>query len=242
MKRLNQILAVEQATKKKREDEFTKLYQELQKADLSAGFTRTYQPKDEEGERFPNETKRVQVRVPDTLQSVKRSLADLFDMTATKDATNQTARADIVVNGQVLATGVPATHLLFLEKKMVGIIELLKKLPTLPMDEQWTLDSVQGLYATAPTETIKTAKVVKHEVVVQATEKFPAQVVQTTKDVVQGTWKTVKFSGALPSDEVSELLARAERLQKAIKTARQEANEAPVTALTTSQILNYIFE
>jgi hypothetical protein len=42
--------------------------------------------------------------------------------------------------------------------------------------------------------------------------------------VTVGYWRTVKFSGALPAKRVSELLDRVERLQQAVKYAREEAN------------------
>ena len=43
-----------------------------------------------------------------------------------------------------------------------------------------------------------------------------------------GYWTTVKFSGALPARRVNELLDRIERLQQAVKFAREEANAAEV--------------
>ena len=241
MKRLNQLLAVEQSTKKRTEDSFTKVYQDVQKADLSVGMTRNYQPKHENGEQFPAERKLVQLKAKDAIETVHKNLTELFNLTATKDLTNTTAKADIVIDGKTIATGVPAVHLLFLEKKMVDIIGFIKKLPTLSLDEQWTSDVASGLAVTQPVETIKTAKIEENVVVVPPTDKFPAQVVKQTKDVVQGSWKTVKFSGALPAGEVSRLLARAEALQKAIKSARQEANEAEIVRLETSAVLDYIF-
>lgn len=241
MKRLNQVLATEQAVRKRCEDEFTRVYQGVQKTELVNGFARNYQPKDEDGEKLPAENKKVVMKASDAIRGAKKALTELLDVTATKDNTNCNARADVVVDGQVLLTGVPATHLLFLEKRMVSLIDFIKRLPVLPQDENWRLNEVQGLFETEPVETLKTKKVERHEVVVPPTKEFPAQVAKVTQDVVAGVWKTVKFSGALPPDEVTKLLERAEKLQKALKAARQEANEAPVAALSTSPILNFIF-
>jgi hypothetical protein len=42
--------------------------------------------------------------------------------------------------------------------------------------------------------------------------------------VVIGHWRTVKFSGSLPAQRVNELLDRVEKLQQAVKFAREEAN------------------
>ena len=46
------------------------------------------------------------------------------------------------------------------------------------------------------------------------------------EDVTVGFWRTVKFSGALPAKRVNELLERVEKLQEAVKFAREEANNA----------------
>ena len=107
--RLNQILAVEKTVKNRNETEFTKIFQEVQKVDLVNGFSKTYASRDADGENFPPENKRVQVRVDEKIGRVKDALTELFDITATKDATNTIAKADIVVDGTTIATGVPAT-------------------------------------------------------------------------------------------------------------------------------------
>jgi hypothetical protein len=242
MKRLNQVLATESTVKTKSENTFTKVYQDVQKADLVAGLTRTYTPKVDEGEKLPAERKVVQLRVRDAVKQAKEALAELFDTTAMKDATNTTAKADVVVDGQTVLTGVPAVHLLFLEKKMTSVIEFIKKLPTLSTDEEWGVDTGTGLAVSQPVETIRQLKVEEHQVIVPATDKHPAQVAKLTKDVIVGTWRLVKYSGALPVDERNALLSRAEKLQKAVKAARQEANEAPVVNLSTSAALSYVFE
>lgn len=241
MKRLNQVLAVEQSSKKRLEDSFTRLFQDVQKPDLTSGFTRSYQSKEDGGENFPNEIKRVQMHARDAIATATKALSELFNLTATKDATNSNAKANIVVDGKVLAKDVPAVHLLFIEKRMVSIIDFIRKLPVLSLDEKWVKDEAQGLFVTEPVESIKTKKLNQHKVVVPATDKFPAQVVATTEDVIQGVWKTTKMSGGVPPHEVTRLLERAERLQRAVKEARQEANEVQVVELSTSSVLDYIF-
>ncbi|HLY31763.1 MAG TPA: hypothetical protein VKQ36_12110, partial [Ktedonobacterales bacterium] len=57
-----------------------------------------------------------------------------------------------------------------------------------------------------------------------------------------GYWRTVKFSGALPAQRVNELLARVERLQDAVKFAREEANNMEVTDQKVGErLLQFIF-
>lgn len=242
MPKLNQILAIERNVKNKREDEFTKLHQDLTKSDLLFGLSRSYQPKTEGDEVFPSENKVVQLKAEEALKHLRSGLAELFDVIAQKDATNCLAKADVMVDGKALLSSVPATHLLYLEKKLVDLITFIKKLPVLPQDEQWKRNEAIGLWETAPSETVKTKKVESYNVVVPATKEHPAQAVKETKDIHVGTWKTVKYSGALTADQVSVLLERAEKLQKAVKFAREEANQTPAVALASgAAVMGYIF-
>ena len=62
------------------------------------------------------------------------------------------------------------------------------------------------------------------------------------EDVTVGYWRTVKFSGALPARRVNELLERVEKLQQAIKFAREEANNAEAPEVKVGdKVFNYIF-
>jgi hypothetical protein len=60
--------------------------------------------------------------------------------------------------------------------------------------------------------------------------------------VTVGYWRTVKFSGALPAKRVNELLEKVEKVQQAVKFAREEANGVEVTDATAGEkVLGYIF-
>lgn len=62
MSRLNQIIAVEKGVKSRSFQELTEAHHALQKPTLLAGISRTYRPKDEEGEQLPAEATKVQIR------------------------------------------------------------------------------------------------------------------------------------------------------------------------------------
>ena len=115
------------------------------------------------------------------------------------------------------------THL---EKQLVDIHTFVKKLPTLDASETWKRDEAADCWATDPILTVRTKKVPRNHVKAEATDKHPAQVEVYHEDIQVGTWRTVKFSGALPAARVNELLARVEKLQEAVKFAREEANNA----------------
>jgi hypothetical protein len=242
MPRLNQIIAVEKGIKTRSHTELTEAHHALQKPALLSGIARSYRPRDEEGEQLPPEATRVQAKAEEVIRKTADILVALFDVTATKDYTNCKARADIVVDGKTLLAAVPVTYLLFLEKQLVDLHTFVKKLPVLDASESWIFDASADCWATEPVQTSKTKKIPRNHVKAEATDKHPAQVEVYHEDVVVGQWKTVKFSGALPAKRVNELLERVEKLQQAVKFAREEANnqEADEQKIGRS-VLNYLF-
>ncbi|MGC4042871.1 MAG: hypothetical protein QM758_03630 [Armatimonas sp.] len=228
MAKLNQIIAIEKGIKTTAFQELTDAHQSLQKAALLSGISRSYRPRDEEGEQLPPEATKVQLVAEDVLKKTAETLTRLFDITATKEWANCQAKADVLVDGNVLLKEVPATYLLFLEKQLVDLHTYVKKLPTLDASETWSFDSSANSWATEPVQTLRTKKVPRNHVKAEATEHHPAQVEVYYEDVTVGTWRTVKFSGALPAQRVQELLNRIEKLQEAVKFAREEANSMDV--------------
>lgn len=240
--KLNQVIAIEKGTKSRSLQELTEAHHVLQKPPLLAGISRTYRPKDEEGEQFPPESTKVQVKAEEIIRQTTEALTKLFDVVATKDWANCKAKADVVVDGKTLLSQVPATYLLFLEKQLVDLHTFIKKLPVLDASESWIFDPSADCWATEPVQTLKTKKVPRNHVKAEATEKHPAQVEVYYEDVVVGTWRTIKFSGALPAKRINELLARVEKLQEAVKFAREEANGIEVEEQKVGEkVLKYLF-
>ncbi|KAB8141740.1 hypothetical protein F8S13_18540 [Chloroflexia bacterium SDU3-3] len=243
MAKLNQIIAVEKGVKSRTFQELTEAHHALQKPALLAGIARTYRPKDDEGEQLPPESTRVQVRAEEMIQQTAQILSRLFDITATKDWTNCVAQADVVVDGQVLLAKVPVSYLLFLEKQLIDIHTFVKKLPTLDSSESWSFDASADAWATDAVQTLKTKKIPRNHVKAEATDKHPAQVEVYYEDVTVGYWRTVKFSGALPAKRVSELLERVEKLQNAVKFAREEANNTEATDQKLGEkVFHFLFQ
>jgi hypothetical protein len=240
--KLNQIIAVEKGVKSKSFQDLTEAHHAVQKPALLSGIARTYQPKDEEGEQLPPESTRVQIRTEEVLRAMAASLTRLFDVTATKDATNCVATANVVVDGNVLLSEVPVTYLLFLEKQLTDLHTFVKKLPVLDAAEAWSFNESADCWSTEPVRTLRTKKVPRNHVKAEATEKHPAQVEVYHEDVAIGYWTTVKFSGALPAKRVAELLDRVEKLQTAVKFAREEANNTEaVDRKVGERVFGYLF-
>lgn len=242
MAKLNQIIAVEKGVKSRSFQELTASHHSLQKQGGLSGISRTYQPKDEEGERLPPESTKVQVKADEVVRETGRILTKLFDVTATKDWANCSARADIVVDGTTVLSDVPVTYLLFLEKQLVDLHTFVRKLPALDAAESWTYDASADCWATEPVQTLRTRKVPRNHVKAEATEKHPAQVEVYHEDVTVGYWRTVKYSGALPASRINELVERVEKLQAAVKFAREDANGVEVEDRRVGErILGYLF-
>lgn len=231
MTKLNQIIAVTAGKKSRTQKAITEVYHQLQKPALLDGITRTYRPKDEDGEKLPAERKHVQLKVKDAVGKVKQELAELFDVVATQDNANCLAKADVKVDGVVLLEKVPVTYLLFLEKQLVDLATFAEKLPTLDPAETWKYSAEADCFASESYDTTKTKKVLKNHVKSEATQHHPAQVETYSEDVVVGYWTTTKFSGAVNSKEKNDILERVRKLQEAVKCAREEANSTDVNSV-----------
>ena len=225
MPKLNQINALVTSRKGDTEKQVTELYKLIQKEQLFAGRERTYRPLDEvNGQKLPPESQRVQQRADDLVRQAREKWNELWNLVLTQDTGNQTARADIVVDGRVILANVPVTSLLFLDKQVNDLETFVSKLPTPDPAEEWTHDPNTGLLRGKATESLRTSKeptvIVKYE----ATKDHPAQTELFTKDVPVGTWTQILYSGCIATDRKNAILARVRKLQDAIKLAREQAN------------------
>jgi hypothetical protein len=84
----NQVIAIEKGIKTRALQEITEAHHSLQKSAILSGISRTYRPKDEEGEQLPPEATRVQIRTEEIIRDTSDVLTKLFDVVATKDWAN----------------------------------------------------------------------------------------------------------------------------------------------------------
>ena len=136
----------------------------------------------------------------------------------------------------------PVSYLLFLEKQLQDVKTFVSSLPVLSIDKDWQRDPNRGCYVTSPKETVKTKRIVDFVVAYEATEHHPAQIKEVSKDVIEGVWSLIDFSGALPQDRVNLILNRVDKLQKAVIQAREEANGRDVQQKQVADALfSYLF-
>ncbi|MCK9558039.1 MAG: hypothetical protein M0R50_08385 [Candidatus Cloacimonetes bacterium] len=244
MAKLHQIIALAKGKKARAISGLTELHKLHQKTALLDGIARTYRPiKDDDAEKLPSESKKVQLRVSESIEKAKVILTDVIDIVATQDVANTEAFADVVVDGNIVIEHVPATHLLFLEKQLVDLHTFVSKLPTLDPSESWHHDDATDCYANESAETIRTKKIPRNNVKYDATDKHPAQVETWMEDVAVGYWSTTKFSGGILDSDRRAILARIIKLQEAVQTARGEANSIDVKNISIAKkFLSYVFD
>lgn len=240
--RLNQVIALVAGKKTKAQKLLTTVHHGWHK-DRITGISRTYQPLEEDGEVFPPESRAVQLRVTDALQKTQKELEDFLNIVATQEYANTEAKADVKINNDIILDKVPVSALLFLEKQLIDLRTLAMNMPTLQADRVWEFDENKNCYVTQPEKTVKTQKKMKVIVKYDATKEHPAQTDLVSEDVTIGHWTTIHLSGAMPEKERDEIIERIEKLQDAIKIAREEANSVEVEKQEHfgGNVLNYIF-
>lgn len=192
----------------------------------------------------------IQTTVLKELELLTPFLAKSFDASYRVSEANTVARADVVLdldNGAVtLLTGVPATTLLELEKRLNDITNLVNAIPTLDPAKGFNPDSQKGLgyYQARKINKTRTKKEKVVLVKYQATKEHPAQTELIDQDIPVGTVQEQEWSGLITPSEKSDLLSRVETLARAVRQARSRANEVEVdtSKKIANKLLNFIFQ
>lgn len=242
--RLHEIIAVEKTVKNTAENAVTAIHRNSKQVGRFNGMARTFTPLNDEGDVYPPESQKVQLSAARQVSELRDAFQELFNLTYAKDIGNMSAKADIVVEGEVLVEGVPATVLLFLEKKILDLRTFIQALPTLDPSETWKLEENSGLYTTETVKTVKTKKVQRPIVLHPPTKEHPAQTQLITEDQVVGHWNTTKRSAALTVSQQKQWYRRANTLLTAVKEARTQANQVRVIKDQTfaKKILGFVFD
>jgi hypothetical protein len=181
--------------------------------------------------------------VHDKLQYVWESIVAHWNAVAQKETTNQAAKADIVVDGHTIARGVPVTFLLSLESKLQQLRELYEQIPTLEPNIKWEQAPELGhnvMIAPAVT-TLKTQKETDYRTIAPATDKHQAQVVAVEKVANVGAYTDLRTSGLVTPAKKSDWLENIDTLRRAVKQARQRANEEPlIDSQIAASVMNFI--
>jgi hypothetical protein len=250
MSKLHEILAVEadlQGTAEKTRTECVNTF--TKKASLFNGSNRTLKmfsedrKNEEDGGRVDQP---LNTTVNDKLEYIIDSQIRYFDCLAQKESTNQVAKADLIVQGNVIAKELPATLLLGLESRLKAIRGVFETIPTLDPNIHWEIATDQGesIWRSSEAEvTRREEKVMKPVVLYAATDKHPAQVKESVENQTVGLYYTMKFSGMITPAKKSHYLERIDVLIQAVKQARQRANSTEVVNTTIGrQLFDFIMK
>lgn len=247
--KLHELLAVEadlEGRARNIMDETRKVFKE--KPALFMGAIRTYTPFLEDGISYPEENQALSTTVDEKLAYTNKSVIKYYDALLQKEATNQVAKADLIVDGVTIASDLPATFLLGMESRLRKMREVYAQIPTLSVGTEWKLDEGKGkgvFSMVHPEEKMKTQKTMKSTVLYEA--KFPkaneggnSQPAQIDKwEEVENVGKYTKnvWCGMITPARKSELLDRIDLLIRSVKKARQRANSTEVVKSTIGKAI-----
>ncbi len=154
--KLNQALAQE-GQYKARAAEAVKWFTSGIRGFTMDGFVRSYEPRDDEGDRLPQEEKLVQATAGGVMKEMVRYYAPFVDAVGTKDQGNVVASADLVVGGAVIYEKATVPFLLFLEKVVGEFRVFVNALPQRDKAKRWNGDGdVKEAPAEEKIRTVKT--------------------------------------------------------------------------------------
>ncbi|MCO5145404.1 MAG: hypothetical protein M9895_04390 [Aquamicrobium sp.] len=183
------------------------------------------------------EEKKLVTTVDDKLEFTLDHVARLYDALLQKEEANQRAKIDLVIDGEVIGTDLPATFLLGLENRLKSVHQTILTAPTLDPSLIWEEDqnAGEGVYRSTPQVSKRTEKDTQFKVLAAATDKHPAQIEKWTVDVPVAKIETTHVSGMWTPAKKAEVLARVDKLMNAVKKARQMANTVEVDKIQVGQ-------
>lgn len=233
---LGQVVALESGARAEANKRLGMLHKTVQKTTQFNGFTDTYAPFSETPQEQESGTKRlppkgnaVQLRAEDMLAEFLSEMKSAVNLARAKDEANCEARADVIVDGELFLSRVPATHLLHMEKVLADLGTFISALPVQDPTEEW-LPHEDGLRRTAETFTVRDEVKQVPLVMHGPTDKHPAQVTVIQETTPVGRWTKVKYTGTLTPERKRSLERKAGALRDALKVAREEANRMEVPA------------
>jgi hypothetical protein len=224
---LAQIIGVEQGVRSSTETWWRLVRDALQNENMLYGIDKVYEPEPGNLPQSP-QRQRVQANTQLLIAEARAKLTRYFDVTASKDWGNmgsEGARADVTLNGHVILADAPATFLLFLEKRLGELAADLRKIPAQSLAEDWQPSTEPGIWRTPQEKRPTPHKVTTWEQIVPPTPEHPAEVREVSKDVVAGTWTTVKYTSAPTAAWRAAILDRIAALREAVQSAIYDANK-----------------
>lgn len=189
----------------------------------------------------------VQTTVSDELKWIANHLAKAYDVSYQVAEANMSARADVILDdGTILATSVPATALLELEKRIAELKSLTEAVPTLDPAKGFQSDPtfrLKNVFRARDITKTRTTKIKEVLTLAPATDKHPAQCQVYDKDVPTGKVQEQEWSSLITPAAKADLINRVEIVARAVRKARSRANNVTVDNTRTigAALLGYVF-
>lgn len=193
---------------------------------------------------FPEEFKEMSAKVLECLDRFKQVSGNYYDIIYQKGKSNQSAKADVIIDGVIIIKNVPVSVLLDLESKLSKARQVYESIPVLPAGNEWEKDESlgDGIYKLVHDEkTSKTEKTFKHKVLCEPTPHHPAQIEKWQETIVIGIYTKKIWCSMISASDKAKLLQKFDQLLIAIKKARQRANQTEAdTSTIGDRIFNFI--
>lgn len=169
----------------------------------------------------------LQSTVAKELAWIGEKIAKALDAGHQIDVANTAAKADVILeDGTVLLREVPSTSLLRMEHRVTEMRDLIHAIGTLDPAKGFEPDPTEGdgIFRAKDEAKNRGEKQFSYIVMVQPTEKHPAQVKELMLDKPIGTAVTQEWSSLITVAAKGDMLDRVEGLLRAVKQARSRAN------------------
>jgi hypothetical protein len=208
----------------------------------------TFTPNSENAQAVTETQSDIQSTVLKEITWITGVMAKAWDVAHQVDVANTEAIADVVTeDGSTLLTGIPATSLLQLEKRIKEVSDLVAAIPTLDPAKGFQPDTQRGkgIYQARLVNKTRTKKEPKVLELAPATKEHPRQTQVYNEDVPVGAIQELEWSAMLTPAMKSDLLDRCDMLLRAVRKARAKANETDVEVAGNKigkKLLDYVFQ
>lgn len=247
---LHEILAAEPDLATNTKAVTQQIIQTFGKETKFTGTHKSYQVFDEARQnlKLPDEVKKVATTVPYELSWFTKEICGYYDLLASKEVTNQTATADLVVDGVVIAKNLPSLFLLNMENQLKALISVIDSIHVRDSSIEWeeAIDEGRDIYRTKfPTERVQ-SEVQDHAEVIQAPNEFSNKTEWRSikTNVPFGKTQLIDYTSLISPIEKAEMISRLQKLRVAVKKARQQANSVEIKEVhgIGEKLLDYIFK
>lgn len=236
MGKLHELLAVERDLRLQAENtvkDLLTLFKD-KRGHFNGIFTTTTLKK-QEGETFRepvvDKQQEVETTVGRELRWIKDFLVRKSDTSLRIAEGNMRAKADVQLGAKTLV-GVPASHLLELERTLGEWLEIAKHIPTLDPGKGYavdtSLDSKGEIYKSRTEVKERTKKTPMAITKTKATKEHPEVAELVMMDIPDADVATTWFSGAIQPAQKANILANIEAAARAVKKARMRANDIEI--------------